>query len=161
MLYDPDRHHRRSIRLRDYDYAQMGAYFVTICTQNREFLLEPPLVSMMITRWWEEMPLKFPIVSLDAFVLMPNHIHGIIVIDQTLAGMDQVKLGQIIQWFKTMTTNEYIKGVKELGWRPFQGRVWQRNYYEHVIRNDRELQAIRLYIEANPDNWKADEYYNR
>ena len=161
MLYDPNRHHRRSIRLRDYDYGQTGAYFVTICTQNREFLLEPTLVSRMITRWWEEMPLKFPIVSLDAFVLMPNHIHGIIVIDQTLAGMDQVKLGQIIQWFKTMTTNEYIKGVKELGWRPFQGRVWQRNYYEHVIRNDRELQAIRLYIEANPDNWEADEYYNR
>ena len=62
----------------------------------------------------------------------------------------------MIQWFKTMTTNEYIRGVKQLGWKPFNGRVWQRNYYEHIIRNETELDRITRYIEANPTRWCDD-----
>lgn len=90
---------------------------------------------------------------------MPNHIHGIIVLAEPAVDVKLMPLGQIIQWFKTMTTNAYIRGVKELGWRPFNGRVWQRNYYEHIIRNERSLQAIRSYIDANPDNWEGDQYH--
>ena len=115
MTYDPQIHHRHSIRLKGYDYSQAGAYFVTICTQNREPLLQPPAVSDMVMHWWHELTHKFPCMSLDAFVIMPNHIHGIVVIEQPASGSESSTLGQTIQWFKTMTTNQYIHGVKELG----------------------------------------------
>jgi REP element-mobilizing transposase RayT len=157
MPYDPLRHHRRSIRLKGYDYSQAGAYFVTICTQNRACILNVPVVNAMIGHWWEELPNKFTTISLDAFVIMPNHIHGIICLHEADEPAQAIPLGQVIQWFKTMTTNAYIRGVKESNWEPFMGRVWQRNYYEHIIRNERELEAIRLYIAANPENWTADE----
>ena len=78
--FDPLRHHRRSIRLKGYDYARAGAYFVTICAQHRELLFEPETVRAMIQRWWDKLPEKFDHVKTDAFVVMPNHIHGIIVI---------------------------------------------------------------------------------
>ena len=159
MPYDPLRHHRRSIRLKGYDYSQAGAYFITICTQNRVCLLNVSAVDAMIGHWWEELPNKFLAVTLDAFVVMPNHLHGIVMLleSENPGSIPTPKLGQVVQWFKTMTTNAYIHGVKEAGWEPFEGRVWQRNYYEHIIRNERELEAIRLYIAANPENWTADE----
>jgi len=179
MPYDPNKHHRRSIRLQGYDYSQAGAYFVTMCTQNRELLFVADEVVDMIQRWWNKLPEKFPGVETDAFVIMPNHSHGIIVtvgvnprVDsgqtreygQTHGSAptnpaptnDAPTLGTIIQWFKTMTTNEYIRGVKELNWPPFPGKLWQRNYYEHIIRNDRELNAIRQYIIDNPAKWAQD-----
>jgi putative transposase len=184
MPYDPNKHHRRSIRLQGYDYSQAGAYFVTMCTQNRELLFVADEVVDMIQRWWNKLPEKFPGVETDAFVIMPNHSHGIIVtvgvnprVDsgqtreygQTHGSAptnpaptndaptnDAPTLGTIIQWFKTMTTNEYIRGVKELNWPPFPGKLWQRNYYEHIIRNDRELNAIRQYIIDNPAKWEQD-----
>jgi hypothetical protein len=65
-------------------------------------------------------------------------------------------LPTIVQWFKTMTTNEYIRMVKHAGWTPFQGRLWQRNYYEHIIRNERALERIRDYILTNPLHWHLD-----
>jgi len=179
--YDPRKHHRRSIRLQDYDYAQAGAYFVTICVQDRQCLLgciANDVVCLndagqMIARWRQELAHKFPSVELDAYVIMPNHIHGIIItIADADVGFDtQVGLGgahagvgahagaplpQIVQWFKTMTTNEYIRGVKEKSWLPFPGRLWQRNYYEHVVRSDQDLQRIRRYIEENPLKWALD-----
>jgi putative transposase len=189
--YDPQRHHRRSIRLQGYDYAQAGAYFVTIVCQHRLCLLEPTPVRDMVEMWWDKLPEKFPTVETDAFVTMPNHIHGIIVImepetsGQTRgsAPTDDVNvgpnvanprvrpnprvhpdpgvhpkptLGQVVQWFKTMTTNAYIRGVKQNGWEPFPGKFWQRNYYERIIRNERELNAIRQYIYDNPTQWEND-----
>jgi REP element-mobilizing transposase RayT len=159
MTYDPNRHHRRSIRLKGYDYSQAGAYYVTICTHNHEPLFAPAPVGQMTTHWWDEIANKFESTSLDAFVVMPNHIHGIILLHEQPASSEPVPLGQVIQWFKTMSTNAYIRGVKELGWKAFTGRVWQRNYYEHIIRNERALHAIRLYIEANPENWEGDQYH--
>ncbi len=175
MPYDPFKHHRRSIRLKGYDYSQAGAYFVTICAQNRECLFgeivngEMQLndAGKMIVRWWNELSNKFMTFEPDAFVVMPNHIHCIIVIvdvGMTLRGHPDdgqphraaPTLGDIIEWFKTMATNEYIRGVKQLGWKPFDKRVFQRNYYEHIVRNERELNAIREYIENNPANWAAD-----
>ncbi len=120
------------------------------------------------------MPEKFPTIDTDAFVIMPNHSHGIIVITNNVVGGDlrvapdsrqshgiappsgPTSLPTVIQWFKTMTTNEYIHGVRTRGWAPFPGKLWQRNYYEHVIRNEIELNAIRRYIHDNPAKWEQD-----
>ena len=163
-------HHRRSIRLKNYHYSQPGAYFITICTQNRDCLfgevdsgeiqLSGP--GLMVARWWLELSAKFPTVSLDSYVIMPNHLHGILSIEQKVdRTTDQgahpgAPLPSMIQWFKTMTTNEYIRGVKSGAFQPFDRRVWQRNYYEHIIRNESELDTIRHYIVNNPLNWSED-----
>ncbi len=117
----------------------------------------------MVKRWWAEVRHKFPNVELDTFVVMPNHLHGII----GLVGADLrvrpavgahigAPLHAIVQWFKTMTTNEHIRGVKQSGWPRFSGRLWQRNYYEHVIRTEETLWKIREYICANPQTWPHD-----
>lgn len=184
--FDPTKHHRRSIRLKGYDYASEGAYFVTIVTQGRECLFgeihDGKMIlneaGQMIVKWWNELRNKFPDVVLGAFVVMPNHFHGIIIIEKNV-GADlrvcpngenisgehigsprqkfNVPLSQVIQWFKTMTTNEYIRGVKQSGWTPFIGKLWQRNYYEHIIRNEKSLQRITDYILSNPSRWDGNQ----
>ncbi|AFM24407.1 transposase [Desulfomonile tiedjei] len=104
---------------------------------------------------------KFSYIETDAYVIMPNHFHGIIVIvgaDRRvcpiLGAHEGAHLPKIIQWFKTMTTNEYIRHAKKN--RLSEAKLWQRNYYEHVIRNEKALHAIRTYIEANPGQWPKD-----
>ncbi len=98
---------------------------------------------------------------------MPNHIHGIIIVGadprvcQKINGEHtgsplRIPLGQMIQWFKTMTTNEYIKNVKHNGWQPFSDKFWQRNYYEHIIRNKHSLEQIQEYVYYNPLRWEID-----
>ena len=109
----------------------------------------------MVDEWWGKIPAKFPGTSLDYSVVMPNHFHGIIILVQENE-LFSPSLPEIIQWFKTMTTNAYIRGVKEKGWEPFMGKLWQRNYYEHIIRNETELDRIRAYIELNPAAWDKD-----
>jgi len=196
MKFDPKIHHRRSIRLKGYDYRQAGGYFVTMVTQGRDMLFGEIVngemilndAGKMIVRWWLELPNKFPNVNVDIFVVMPNHFHGIIFIADNanvvgddlrvapgLGGNDNggehggsprrtdspqqrpnAPLSQMIQWFKTMTTNEYIRGVKNLGWKPFNGKVWQRDYYEHIIRNQSAADRIARYIESNPAQWNED-----
>ena len=180
MKVDPDKPHRRSLRLRDYDYSQAGAYFITICTQNRECLFgevandEMRLndAGRMVESWWGELLNKFPLVETDEYVVMPNHFHGIVVlVGAALCGRPGGEvvvevpsgrrhqghcqprighpyrgaptLGDIMDWFKTMTTNNYIRGVKQHGWVTFPGKLWQRNYHEHVIRNEEELHSLR------------------
>jgi REP element-mobilizing transposase RayT len=172
MKYDPDRNHRRSIRLKEYNYSQVGAYFVTICTQNRELLLDDVGIRLMVQKWWDALPEKFPDIRTDQFIIMPNHIHGIIFI--VSVGADQrvclitgnhiglplqtkPTLGRIVQWFKTMTTNDYIKAVRMNNVEPFPGKLWQRNYYEHIIRDETDLNSIRQYIIDNPSKWEEDE----
>ncbi len=167
MNADHPRSTRRSIRVPHYDYSQPGAYFVTICAEGRRALfgkivdaqMRPDDAGTMITDCWLRLPFKFPTVELDQFVLMPNHLHGIVVIaeapdDRSLGAA--TALGMIVAWFKTMTTNACIRGVKERGWSPFRSRLWQRNYYEHIIRGEKSLDAIREYIAGNPANWAAD-----
>lgn len=199
MTYDPDKHHRRSIRLQGYDYSQPGTYFITVCTQNRKCLfgeiregrMQPNAAGQMICRWYGELENKFPDIECDAFVCMPNHIHFIVVnvgadlrvrpptndhpvgadlcVRPTDNGAypnrgertDQGEhagspLRRVVQWFKTMTTNEYIRGVKQHRWPTFPGKLWQRNYYEHIVRNDDELNRIRQYIIDNPAKWAMD-----
>lgn len=160
---------RRSNRLQDYDYSSEGMYFVTICTQERKCIfgdvvgadpcVGPKMVlnsiGEMIQSWWGKLPNRFPNVELDQFMIMPNHIHGIVTIHGRTHGSAPT-LGRMIQWFKTMTTNHYIRGVKQNQWPPFPGRLWQRGYYEHITRNEEELFEIRQYIQENPIKWESD-----
>ena len=145
--FDPAIHHRQSTRLKGYDYSQPGAYFITICTHKRELLFESESAQNLLKTFWEKLPAKFPTVQLDEFVMMPNHIHGIIMIT----------VGDIVDWYKTMTTNAYIDAVKNNQWARFNKKFWQRNYYEHIIRDENDLNRIRQYIIDNPIKWDEDE----
>jgi putative transposase len=183
---------RQSTRLPEYDYTAPGAYFVTVCVQHHLSLLGaldngiivPTAAGAMILRIWQRIPSKFPTASLDVLAVMPNHLHGIILLNDQpppapqsvgadpcvcphagrthrfaptkLGGQGHPSLGRIVQWFKTITTNAYIRGVRECAWPPFPGRLWQRNYHDRVIRNERELRAVRQYIHDNPARWPDD-----
>ena len=180
--YDPNIHHRRSIRLPGCDYSQDGWYFVTICAQERQYIfgdiknngqVRLNNAGRMIETWWRGLTNKFSRIRIDEYVVMPNHFHGIVIIvGAARCGRPEPDgandksgqphrvaptLGDIVHWFKTMTTNQYIRGVKQNGWPPFPGRLWQRNYYEHIIRNEDELNHFRQYITDNPSNWQTDE----
>jgi REP-associated tyrosine transposase len=178
MPYDPDRHHRRSIRLRGYDYSQAGAYLVTIRTQGRSRLfgdvvdgrVELNHAGQMLWSEWEAIPARFPRIELDEFVVMPNHVHGIVwIVGAPLVGALSPDaedgetttvaptLGEVVGTFKSLTTNGYIRGVKEHQWPAFPGRLWQRNYYEHIVRTDESLARIRQYIIDNPAQWADDD----
>jgi len=126
----------------------------------------------MVESWWRELAGKFPIVQTDEYIVMPNHFHGIVNVGAALCGRPNIDasdkqseqphgvaptLGDVVNWFKTMTTNQYIRGVKREDWPPFYGKLWQRNYYEHIIRTEEELNHLRQYISDNPANWRADE----
>ncbi len=221
MRYDPDKHHRRSIRLKGYDYSQQGAYFVTLCAQNRETLFGDIVgktlrlndAGQMVAEEWLHLEDEFPFVETDAHVVMPNHFHGILVIvgdasvganlvfahhrgaghqgdhkdlpndDPAAANLalahhrgaghqgdhkdrpNKVRrpagtlpgtLGRIIQAFKSRTTHAYIMGVRHKGWPQLSGRLWQRNYYEHIVRDEADLNRLREYIETNPLRWALD-----
>ncbi|WP_081981754.1 transposase [Alistipes sp. ZOR0009] len=293
MSYNPNIHHRHSIRLKGYDYAQGGLYFISICVQGRDCLLGnvangvlvPNDAGRMVAGWYDELENKFPSIRCHAMVVMPNHFHCILEIvdgmgldeydnddytikgahvgappheqpgndddisgmganvdgtaldecdnddctikgvhvgappheqprnDDDISGMganvDQTALDEcdndddmikgahvgapprgrpigcdgrpetddisgtdvdetfrgthvgvplptVVGWFKTMTTNAYIRGVKNDGWKPFYGKLWQRNYYEHIIRNEKSYHNISEYIVNNPSKWDAD-----
>ena len=172
-----DRHQRRSIRRPDYDYSQAGAYFITMCTHEREALLGEIAGEAMrlnacgeiVSAVWHAVPQHDAHVALDEFVIMPNHVHGIIVIENN----DEVGaihespvresplrdprerrrmlLPKIIGYFK-MNTAKRINELRQTPGVP----VWQRNYYERVIHNERELNAVRDYVRHNPLNWALD-----
>lgn len=167
MKYDPAKHHRRSIRLKDYDYSQAGAYFVTIVIRHHECLLGNVVdgemrvngFGKMVQKCWDELSVHYSNVELDAFVVMPNHVHGIVVIvdrrgevTSPLQLHDQPTLGRIIGYFKYQST----KLINELRGTP-GAPVWQRNYFEHIIRNDHDFERIREYIAYNPIGWQMDD----
>lgn len=165
MPYNPEQHHRRSIRLKGFDYSQSAIYFITICIQDRKCLLgsiedNRMLLSdpgNLVSEQWIELPLRFPSVVIDEFVVMPNHFHGIIcTTDSTLS---KPSLSEIVGSFKSIVTHKYIDGVNNKNWVPFNQRLWQRNYYERIVRNDLELQNIQQYIQNNPTNWQTDSLY--
>jgi putative transposase len=231
MAYNPQIHHRKSIRLQDYDYSQAGLYFITICVQDRLCLFGDIRqgweagqtqgqthrsaegqthrsaegqthrsarthvmvlndAGKMVEKWYFELPNKFPDIKCHEMVVMPNHFHCILENTGSTVGADlcvcpsvkgqthrsaptpvmergHVILGEhagsplhrVVQWFKTMTTNEYIRGVKQYGWPLFQGKLWQRNYWEHIIRSERSYLTIATYIQSNPDRWRNDQLY--
>lgn len=111
----------------------------------------------MIRKWLFKLEERFEGYSIDYYVVMPNHVHFVIFHSGDHAGSP---LPRVIDWFKTMTTNEYIKGVKQGLYPPFEKHIWQRNYYEHVIRNEQDLYEVRRYIEENPLKWREDELYS-
>jgi putative transposase len=174
MNYDPTNHHRRSVRLQGYDYSQAGAYFVTICTNDRALFFEDNAIREIAERCWLEIPDHFPTVELDEHIVMPNHVHGIIVTcgdgrgvrrgvqlkapTNTIRNPDNV-LSVISPHRNTLSVvvRTYKAAVTTLCHRA--GRddfAWQRNYHEHVIRNEGELNRIRQYIVDNPIHWETD-----
>lgn len=176
MKYNPDKHHRRSIRLQGYDYTQTGMYFITICIWQRECLLgnvvgacsailsnnnddinQPAPTYIELSRYgqvvqynWNILANKFSNVQVDKFVIMPNHIHGIIQITTS----EGEALPEIIRSFKTSSARR-INQLRDSKGIP----VWQRNYYEHIIRNEEALQKIREYIFNNPLSWEQDQLH--
>lgn len=174
--FDPNLHQRRSIRLRGYDYSQAGAYFVTIVTWRRETLFGDVVNGVMVLNdfggivreEWERTAFIRPRVVLGAFVIMPNHIHGILtftdnVVNDVNAGatrrvapalsttLQSGSLGAVIGQFKSIVTKR-INGLQNVSGRP----VWQRNYHERIIRDESEMDRITRYIEVNPSRWAED-----
>ena len=160
MVSDPQKHHRRSIRLKGFDYSQPGGYYVTIVTQNSECLfgdvVEGKMVlndaGKMIQRVWNELPKRFPNTELDESIVMPNHFHGILMIIEKTGK----SLGDIVGAFESITIHEYVLGVKNNGWPRFNKKLWQRNYWEHIIRDENDLSRTRKYIINNPMQWEMD-----
>ncbi len=150
MKYNPDLHHRRSIRLRDFDYSLSGAYFLTICTYERECVLVTDALQHAVLSEWCALSKRFPMVRPDEFVVMPNHIHGVVVIsdDQSWA---RVTLGQVVSAFKSLSAIRCNRLIGRAD-RPF----WQRNYFERIIRDEVELSRVRQYIRDNPLKWAED-----
>ena len=173
--YDPKIHHRRAIRMEDYDYSQEGFYFITICIQKYKCLLGSVSgnnltineAGKMVETEWEALPQRFPNIQLHEYISMPNHFHAIIEIlhkeEITLVPIHEQSnakksktLFSIIDAFKSITTVKYIHGVKDFDWRRFENKLWQSSYYEHIIRNYESHQKIADYIVNNPVNWKED-----
>ncbi len=178
MKYDRDKHHRASIRLKGYDYSSPGAYFVTICTHQRRLFFEDPAIRRLAEACWQAIPDHAPAVVLDEWVVMPNHLHAVIVINAdpgrgvqlnapttpnaraTEASRDpddpfstmsprRNTLSVILRTYKAAVTTACRNAH-----RP--EFAWQRNYYDHIVRNERELNAIRRYIRDNPLRWALD-----
>jgi len=167
MKHDPARHSRRSIRLPEYDYNQPGAYFVTICTHGHKCLLGDVInnavqlssYGQLAATYWTWLAEQYVYVQLDQWIIMPNHLHGVIIVDDVqwcrggsrTAPTKHKPLGRLIGAFKTVSTKRINRT------RPASGtRFWQRNYYEHVVRNENELDRIRQYIIDNPLQWALD-----
>ncbi len=225
MPYDPDKHRRRSIRVQGYDYASPGGYFITICVQHGlclfgeviDGVMHPNDAGRMVEATWASLSEQFDHLELDVVQVMPNHLHGILVLldnwddsvsdDRDLGnpvrgdhkdrpydvdiqkqgarrGEPRVRpthpdgeprvgptdgkthirpsgtlpgtVGRIMQAFKSATTNAYIYGVRQQGWSSFHRKLWQRNYWERIIRDGDELDHIRHYIAENPLRWHFD-----
>ena len=170
--------HRRSIRLQGYDYAQVGAYFVTICTYQKECVFGQVVGGEMrvngggeiVLSAWNSLPDRFPSIVLDSFIIMPNHVHGIVM----LGAINDVGAGQALPekrgaassaptMNKITTFGDAVRAFKSISAIQVSrllGRkglpLWQRNYYEHIIRNEQSLDSIRQYIVNNPLRWAGD-----
>ena len=165
---------RRSIRLKGFDYHQPGKYFITISTQNREKFFGEVINGTMVTndagrmveQVWREIPLFYEGVTIDAFQVMPDHFHGVVVLLSQESGYPPVdiqtedqkekrlSLPDVVHRFKTMTTKLYCDGVHGQNWIPFEKRLWGWNYYEHIIRCEEEAERICKYIRNNPLYYK-------
>jgi putative transposase len=173
MNFDPQRYHRRSIRLKEYDYAQPGAYFITIVTQGRKFLfgeianqeMRSNDYGRVADEGWHAIPEHFRNVELGAYVIMPNHVHGIVLINDRNddAGTGTIYRARTEQFQKpvvgsipTIVRTFKAAVTRRLGREFNMTNIWQRNYYEHVIRDEKEWDRIHRYIESNPSKWAED-----
>ena len=201
MNFNPNKHHRRSIRLKGYDYSQAGLYFVTICCQDRicrfgkiennEMILNE--YGQIAFDEWMKLAERFSNFELDVFQIMPNHIHGVIRVGATLAVAQNdgtvaqndddivgnngavdgnikatarvaptnmatnMAVSDIVGAYKSLVANGCLKIYKSKN--EIMGKLWQRNYYEHIIRNEQSYQCISEYIMNNPSNWQEDKFY--
>ncbi len=178
MKFDPEIHHRRSIRLKGYDYALPGAYFVTLVTQAHQCLFGEVVGEQMfenrfgkiVRRSWRELPNHYPYLVLDSFIVMPNHIHGIIVLKDSYKGGSFYNVNSNADDGQTRPYGFTGHGLPEIvrAFKSFSARrinqirhmpgvvVWQRNYYERIIRDEKEWDQTRLYIIENPHQWVDD-----
>jgi len=188
VLKNSNRPQRKSIRLKEYDYSFPGWYYVTLCAYNRTNLFGKVINGKMILNdsgkiakdeWLNTKQIRIN-VELDYYVIMPNHLHGIIIIEQSINSRGELNslpanntghiqyaptndkfkspsqtLGAIVRGFKSSVT----KKIREISGDPGL-KVWQSNYYEHIIRNELDLHNIRQYIEHNPLKWELDEYFS-
>ncbi len=170
---------RRSIRLPGYDYGGLGAYYVTICTHRRACLfgtvesdaMRLSAAGRLASQHWEALPQRFPGLTLDAYVVMPNHLHGILVFSasagateqacragpQRAATRDAPTVGDVVGAYKSIVTVEYGRMVRSGQLPAYREHLWQRNYYEHIIRDDTSLERHRRYITDNPARWALDD----
>jgi len=164
--YNPHKHHRRSTRLRDWDYRSVGIYFVTLCTYQRENLFDNPVWRELVENGWVSIT-NHPhaqYIALDEWIVMPNHLHGILIIiradiltpaetsSQTgLHNAESGSIGTVMGNYKSLMTRR----INNLRYTP-GGKVWQRGYYDRIIRNEGELNATRQYIQNNPLRWAED-----
>ncbi len=165
MSYDPEIHHRRSIRLKDYDYSNEGMYFITICCDKREDKFGDIINNKMIMNelgniaqtQWQELTTRFSHITLGEFVVMPNHFHGILIIENVLNSDETTKItsiSDVVGAYKSLVMHHVLKlfGDKPLG------KIWQKNMYEHIIRNLTSYNKIENYIINNPQSWGEDTY---
>jgi putative transposase len=163
---------RKQIRLRNYDYSEDGYYFVSVCSSKRQNIFtdvgaslasarkngfELSSVGRIIEQQWQNIPNLYDNIELDEYIIMPNHIHGIIHINRQKRSdaRPAPTISDIICSFKSRSSVEYIRYAKHNNLN-FCGKIWQRSFYDHVIRNERSLNAIREYMLANPVNWELD-----
>ena len=161
-MFEGQRRRKNRLRLEGYDYSDAGAYFVTVVTQGRVCLFGDVVDGEMrlneagevVRQGWQSLAGRYGHVGLDAYVVMPNHLHGVVVLDD--GGSESLELrkplGRLIGSFKTITTQRVndILGTRDR-------RLWQRNFYEHVVRDEEDLDRIRDYIAGNPAGWDKDE----
>ena len=150
---------RKIVRIPCYDYGETGYNFITICTHEkvcrfwRNGKLNP--CGQLMLRRIKALPERFPTLELDQAVVMPNHVHLLFY----LRRQENQSVMKIINWLKTITTNDYIRGVKAGIFPAYQNRFWQRSFYDHIVRNEKDLQYIREYIVNNPIKWNLDRFY--
>jgi putative transposase len=152
---------RKRLRAEGYDYFQPAGYFVTICVEHRRSLLGHVVdgilvyspAGTMVVKCWESIPEQYPFVEIDAFVVMPNHMHGVITLQPVDGGTPPKSLPEVVAAFKSITTIAYKRAMAAEAWEPIGQRLWQRSFHDRVIRGDRHLERAREYVEGNPGNW--------
>ena len=150
-------------RLPEYDYRQPGTYFVTLCRHDPRISfgevlageMAPNAVGRMVLAEWQALTVTIPGIGLDSVMLMPDHLHGIVVLGADPEIRSWPSLGEVVGRFKNASNQRYFAKVREGAWPPIDKRVWQLRYWDRVVRNERELERIREYIAANPARWEA------
>jgi REP element-mobilizing transposase RayT len=153
---------RNSLRHPGHDYREAGSYFVTICTWERQRLFGQVIGGTMlltrqgkaVERAWQDIAMAFPGVMVDMHVVMPDHLHGILMLGTEPTIPATHSLLDLVGWFKNRIHAEYRYRVAAGDWPPYRGKLWQGSCHDHIIRNDRELNAYRAYIEGNPGRWQ-------
>ncbi len=153
-----ERRRRNSLRYPGYDYAQSGMVFVTVCTYNRQHLfgvvkegrLALSAAGEMAAAHWQGLSKRFKGIDIDAFVVMPDHLHAILITGTNAHGDTA---GFVIRGYKAAVQSAYSQGVKRHDWEPYEDHLWQRGFHDRIIRNDAEYDTRYRYIEGNPGRW--------